>query len=162
MRMNIGALTGVAVTLFSNAALSQSPQHGAHGPDHRLYTADAIRWAAGPPSLPAGAESALLYGDPTKEGPFVLRLRFPDGYLIPPHSHGGAEILTVISGTFALGAGENANNGEVTRLSAGSFIAMPAGMPHYARAEGPTVVQLNSTGPWTITYVNTADDPRRR
>jgi hypothetical protein len=77
-----------------------------------------------------------LYGDPSKEGPFVLRLKLPNGFNIAPHRHGGAEILTVISGTFALGAGEDATKGEVTRLTAGSFTAMPAGMPHYVRAEG--------------------------
>ena len=133
-----------------------------HGADHRIYIPDAISWGPAAPSFRRGAEAALLYGDPSKEGPFVLRLRFPDGYLIAPHRHAGAEILTVLSGTFALGLGEDANRGEVTRMTAGSFTAMPPGMPHYARAEGATVVQLNSIGPWSITYINPNDDPRRQ
>jgi quercetin dioxygenase-like cupin family protein len=145
--------------LVAGAASAQTAHQA---PDHRLYTPDRIPWSAGPPSLQRGAEAALLYGDPSKEGPFVLRLKLPNGFNIAPHRHGGAEILTVISGTFALGAGEDATKGEVTRLTAGSFTAMPAGMPHYVRAEGETVVQLNSLGPWTITYINQADDPRRR
>jgi quercetin dioxygenase-like cupin family protein len=146
----------------THAQTTDQATHQQHGADHRLYTPDAIRWTAAPPSFRRGAEAALLYGDPSKEGPFVLRLKFPDGYVIAPHRHAGAEILTVLSGTFALGAGEDANRGEVTRMQAGSFTAMPAGMPHYARAEGETVVQLNSVGPWSITYINPSDDPRRQ
>ncbi len=42
----------------------------------------------------------------------------------------------------------------------GEFFAYPPGMAHYAYAEGETVVQLNSTGPWTITYVQDDEDPR--
>jgi anti-sigma factor ChrR (cupin superfamily) len=147
--------------ISSATAYCQTAVHG-HSADHRVYTPEVIRWSAGPPSLPRGAEAALLYGDPSRDGPFALRLRFPDGYLVAPHRHGGVEILTVISGTFSLGAGEDAGKGEVTRLPAGSFATMPAGMPHYARAEGTTVIQINSLGPWSVTYINPADDPRRR
>lgn len=154
----IGFFGGLAV----QAQTLAQPAHQGHGPDHRLYTPDTIRWTAAPPSFRRGAEAALLFGDPSREGPFVLRLRFPDGYVIAPHRHPGAEILTVLSGTFALGVGEDASRGEVIRMTAGSFTAMPAGMPHHARAEGETVVQLNSMGPWSITYINPADDPRRQ
>ena len=140
---------------------AQTAPH-AHAGDQRLYTPQEVRWAPGPASLPKGAEAALLYGDPGKEGPFVLRLRFPDGYRIAPHRHPGAEILTVVSGTFVLGAGEAEDKGEARAMPAGSFTAMPPNMPHYARAQGETVVQLNSMGPWAVTYVNPADDPRRR
>lgn len=104
----------------------------------------------------------MLYGDPTKEGPFAMRVRFPDGFVIAPHRHGGAEVLTVLSGTFVLGLGEDARTGEMRPLPAGSFAAMPAGTPHFARTEGTTVIQLNCIGPWSITYLNPADDPRRQ
>lgn len=117
---------------------------------------------AGPPSLPQGSEVAVLYGDPTGEGPFVMRLRFPDGYRIPPHRHPGAEILTVVSGNFVLGMGEAADRSKARALPAGSFTAMPGGMPHFAHADGMTVVQLNSVGPWQITYINPSEDPRRQ
>jgi hypothetical protein len=52
-----------------------------------LFSPDRLQWQAGPSSLPAGAKLAVLEGDPTKEGPFVMRLRLPDGYTIPPHTH---------------------------------------------------------------------------
>ena len=156
------AMTGFLVLAgAASPAGAQTAPH-AHAGDHRLYMPGDIRWMPGPPSLPKGAEAALLYGDPSKDGPFVLRLKFPDGYLIAPHRHAGAEILTVVSGTFLFGAGESADKGEARPMPAGSFTAMPANMPHFARAQGETVVQLNSMGPWSITYVNPSDDPRRQ
>ena len=156
------AVIGLINVVAADAQTPTQMTHQGHGADHRLYTPDTIRWTAAPPSFRRGAEAALLFGDPSKEGPFVLRLRFPDGYVIAPHRHPGAEILTVLSGTFALGAGEDSSRGQVTRMPAGSFTAMPAGMAHFARAEGETVVQLNSVGPWSITYINPSDDPRRQ
>ena len=163
MKALASSMTTVAIGLLvAGPAGAQGTAHQGHGADHRLYTPGEIRWSAGPASLPRGSQAALLYGDPTREGPFVLRLRLPDGYVIAPHRHGGAEILTVLSGTFALGIGEDPARSELTRLTAGSFTAMPAGMPHHARAEGETVLQINSIGPWTITYVNPSDDPRRQ
>jgi quercetin dioxygenase-like cupin family protein len=107
-------------------------------------------------------EAALLYGDPAKEGPFVLRLRFPANYQIPPHRHPGAEILTVVSGTFMLGSGETADKAKAQAMPSGGFTAMPPNMAHYAHTDEVTVVQINSMGPWSINYVNPNDDPRRQ
>src|SRR2546421_11805817 len=70
-----------------------------------LLLPSAIQWKDGPASLPPGAKLAILEGDPTREGPFVMRLKLPDRYRIPPHTHPKTERLTVISGTFRLGMG---------------------------------------------------------
>lgn len=128
--------------------------------DHVLIPEGKVDYSAGPPSLPEGAEFAVLYGDPAAEGPFALRLKLPDGYHIPPHIHPRAEVVTVISGVFDLGMGAEADADAAQPLSAGSFFAFPPGMVHYAYADGETIVQLNSIGPWDIEYVNAADDPR--
>src|SRR6516162_5738345 len=71
-----------------------------------VYPPADLKWVDGPPSLPAGARLAVLEGDPGKEGPFVMRLKLPDGYRIPPHTHPRPERVTVISGTFNIGMGE--------------------------------------------------------
>jgi len=71
-----------------------------------LFPAAAIKWQEGPPSLPKGAMVAALEGDPGKAGPFVLRVKMPDGYRVPPHTHPKTERITVISGTLYLGMGE--------------------------------------------------------
>lgn len=129
---------------------------------HKVVPAQEIKWVAAPASIPPGAEAAVLYGDPGKEGQFAFRLKLPKGYSIPPHTHPKPEIVTVISGTFRLGMGEAADSSKAQPLGAGSFFAMSPGMAHFAYADEETVVQLNSVGPWSIVYVNPADDPRKK
>jgi quercetin dioxygenase-like cupin family protein len=140
--------------------LATSPSHAAD--EHKLVAPQDVAWAPGPPSLPPGAQAAVLYGDPGEEGLFALRLKLPKGYRIAPHSHPKPEVLTVISGTFRLGMGDKADHGRAQALVAGSFLAMPPGMVHFAGADEDTVIQLNSTGPWSLTYVNPQDDPRKK
>jgi quercetin dioxygenase-like cupin family protein len=92
----------------------------------------------------------------------VLRLKFPNGFVVPPHRHSKDEFVTVLSGGFAISSGEKLNRAGVKPLSAGSFVHLPAGMPHYAWAVGETVVQINGEGPFDVTYINPADDPRKQ
>lgn len=150
-------IAGLAVATCSAAiALAQ------HGMSHTILSPQEIKWAPGPPSLPPGAQAAVLYGDPTKEGMFVMRLSLPAGYRIAPHTHPRPEIVTVISGTFHLGTGQQAVDAQMKPLPAGSFFALEPNTPHYAGVQQHTVVQISSTGPWSITYVNPADDPRNK
>ena len=112
------------------------------------------------PSLPAGAEAAVLYGDPAKDDMFALRIKAPKGYRVPPHTHPKAEAITVISGIITLGMGPSADRASVEYLSAGSFTSMSHGVVHYVFVDEDSVVQVNATGPWGIDYVNAKDDPR--
>jgi hypothetical protein len=128
--------------------------------DHSIYTPGEIKWADAPASLPRGAKVAILEGDPAKEGPFVLRVRMPDGYKFPPHTHPKPERLTVISGTFYIGMGDEFDPKKGREMPAGSYGTWAAGMKHYAWVKGETIIQLHGVGPWTITYVNPEDDPR--
>ena len=148
--------SAVAFAVFISTAFAQGPD------DHKMLSPQEIKWASGPPSLPPGAEVAVLYGDPGKDGLFAMRLKLPKGYKISPHTHPKPEVVTVISGMFRLGMGETADQSKGKPLAAGSFFAMPPGMAHFAFADEDTVVQLNSTGPWALTYVNAADDPRKK
>jgi quercetin dioxygenase-like cupin family protein len=154
--MTFRYLTTAAVA----AGLLGAPAMALAADEHTVVSPQEITWAPGPASIPRGAEAAVLYGDPGKEGLFALRLKLPKGYRIAPHSHPKPEIVTVISGTFRLGAGDSADPSKARALPAGSFFAMPPGMVHYAIADEDTVIQLNSTGPWSLTYVNPKDDPR--
>jgi quercetin dioxygenase-like cupin family protein len=151
----------VAVLLFAvafnNARLSAEETQSA---EMRLYPATTIEWKAGPAALPSGAKMAALEGDPTKEGPFVVRFQFPDGYHVPPHTHPKTERVTVISGALLLATGEALDRTNAKKLPAGSFGYWLAGMKHAAWSEGETVIQLHGIGPWQINYLNPADDPR--
>jgi quercetin dioxygenase-like cupin family protein len=129
-------------------------------PEMRLYPATSIEWKPGPAAIPPGAKMAVLEGDPTKEGPFVVRFQFPEGYHIPPHTHPKTERVTVISGALYLATGESLDRSNAKKLSAGSFGYWPAGMKHAGWSEEETVIQLHGIGPWQINYVNPADDPR--
>jgi quercetin dioxygenase-like cupin family protein len=102
---------------------------------------------------------AVLQGNPGTTGPFTVRLRFPAGYKIAPHTHPTEEQLTVISGSFSVGMGKTFDAKTMSRLNAGGFATAPAGMAHYAAANGATVVQINSMGPFAMTYINPADTP---
>jgi quercetin dioxygenase-like cupin family protein len=95
-------------------------------------------------------------------GRMLVAAALPDGFVIAPHTHPGVERLTVISGTFHLGTGAVVDRAHAQRLTPGSYFSLPPGMVHFAIAEGETVVQLSSIGPWQIDYVNPAADPRRR
>jgi quercetin dioxygenase-like cupin family protein len=151
------ALVVLFAVAFDQTRLSaQETQSG----DMRLYPPTTVEWKAGPAALPPGAKMAALEGDPTKEGPFVVRFQFPDGYHVAPHTHPKTERVTVISGTLLLAIGEALDRSSAKKLPAGSFGYWPAGMKHTAWSEGETVIQLHGMGPWQINYVNPADDPR--
>jgi quercetin dioxygenase-like cupin family protein len=129
---------------------------------HTEVLPDQIEWKDGPPSLPPGSKFVVLEGDPAKPGFFAMRAKLPDGYQVPPHFHPGIERVTVLSGTFRLGTGDKFDRAAARALPAGSYTSMPAGMRHFAWAEGETVIQVATEGPWGITYVNPSDDPRRK
>ena len=128
---------------------------------HVAVQAGAVKWAAAPPALPKGAQLAVLYGDPGKEGPFVIWLKFPAGYKVPPHSHPSDENVTVISGLIQLAMGDKIEPKQRDALAAGGYVHMPKGTHHYGWVAQPSVVQINGTGPFVITYINSADDPRK-
>jgi hypothetical protein len=126
----------------------------------KVYPPRRIEWHEGPASIPPGAKLAVLEGNPSKEGPFVMRLWLPDGYRIPPHTHPKPERVTVISGTFNIGMGDKFDPSKGEVMPAGTFGTWAPGMKHYVWATGETVIQLHGTGPWSIQYVDPDADPR--
>jgi anti-sigma factor ChrR (cupin superfamily) len=121
-----------------------------------------LQWGPAPPVLPKGAEMAVLSGDPSKDEPYVLRMKLPSGYRVAAHNHPTTEHVTVISGNFHIGMGEKLDQAKGTELTAGGYAEAPAKMNHYAWASSPTVIQIHGQGPVTLTYVNPADDPSKQ
>ncbi len=151
----IFSLLLVPGTLLAQAIEDEGPDH------HLLYRTGEIEWQDAPASLEDGAEVAVLEGNPGEAGVFTMRIKMPDGFYIAPHTHPNVERVTVISGTFLLGSGEEMNRNYTERLEPGSYTSMPPGMVHYAIAEGETVIQLTSVGPWVINYIDPEEnDPR--
>jgi ChrR-like protein with cupin domain len=155
-------LTAVAAAIVLIAHLpAPSVGHDEKEAMAAINRPDGLKWQDGPSSLPEGAKIAILEGDPTKPGPFVFRVKMPDGYRIPPHTHPKPERVTVIAGTFNLGMGDKFDATKGEAMPAGSYGMWPAGMKHYVWVKGETIVQFHGDGPWTINYLNPADDPRK-
>jgi hypothetical protein len=158
----------LCVTLILLTVSATSGQSGGTTSDGQMqnkmgqFTPTEVQWGQGPASLHKGPKMAVLEGDPTREGPFTIRLWFPDGFEVAPHWHTQVEHVTVISGVLYFGMGEKFDRGATREMPAGSFGYWPAGMRHFAWMKGETVLQLHGRGPWTVTYVNPADDPRQQ
>jgi quercetin dioxygenase-like cupin family protein len=147
-----------AIAAFVGVAVSQN----ASAPAHVLTTASEIKWGEPPPVFEKGASFAVMAGDPSKPGVYVVRLKMPAGYKIAPHWHPTDEHVTVISGTFALGMGDKFDEKTMEVLPAGGYALLPADMRHFALAKTDSTVQVHGMGPFALTYVNPADDPSKR
>jgi quercetin dioxygenase-like cupin family protein len=148
--IRIGAL---ALAVGSVVALCAAPL--------RAQSPDTLTWGLGPSSLPAGTRMAIVSGDPTKPGPFTIRLELPDGFTVAPHFHPTDEHQTVISGRIGHGMGDTVNVSAMHWLDPGESGVIPADAHHYVMTRGRTVVAVRSVGPFKVTYVNPADDPRK-
>ena len=130
--------------------------------DHKAWAPAELQWGPAPDILPAGAQLAVLEGNPTKPGEFTMRLKMPNGYKIPPHFHPRMEHVTLISGGFAVGMGDKFDEAKMVGVPVGTFIWIKPGSHHFAMAKGETVIQLHGNGPWSLIYVNSQDDPRKK
>ena len=93
---------------------------GALADDMKMpLNASQLEWAPAPNFVPEGAQITVLSGDPSKDGPYVVRLKMPAGYRIPAHNHPTTEMVTVISGDFHLGMGDRLDEEKSGLLTAG-------------------------------------------
>ncbi len=135
----------------------------AQGHAHVLQSSQEAQWGPAPPLVPAGAQIAVLSGDPGKPAPYTIRLKFPANYAIPAHSHPTDENVVVVSGALTFGMGETlAKDAAANKtLKAGGYALMPAHMNHFAyTAAQETTIVLYGQGPVDFKYVNPSDDPR--
>jgi quercetin dioxygenase-like cupin family protein len=147
------AFAMLAVALASAPAWAQDA--------HKMTLPKDLKWEA-VPSLPKGAQIAVIEGSMSQAAPFTIRLKFPANYRIPPHHHPAVERVTVLSGTFNMGIGEKFDQKATHSLPRGGVMIMQPKTPHFAWNKDEVVVQLHGTGPWGVTYVNPKDDPRKQ
>ena len=158
MRLRIADL---AVAVLACAALA--PLMVAQSDHHVIQRPGEAQWGPAPPMLPAGAQIAVLAGNPTQAVPYTIRLKFPPNYLIPAHSHPTDENVVVVSGMLTFGMGDKLDKqrSDNKSLPAGGFALMPANMNHFAYTGAKdTTIVLYGQGPVEFKYVNPADDPR--
>jgi quercetin dioxygenase-like cupin family protein len=146
----LGVFVGTAPAVF-----------GQETGQHMMVLPSDLKWAD-VPSLPAGAKIAVIEGPMNQAAPFTVRLKFPKDYQIPAHSHPAIERVTVLSGTFHMGTGDQFDRAKTHPLPAGALAIMQNGTRHFAWTSDEVIVQLNGNGPWGVDYVNPADDPRKK
>lgn len=166
MKRSLTILLTVALA-FSLAAVAQQPGKKEAAPAKKAHEYNAfapadVKWGDAPNALPAGAQLAVLEGNPFQPGSYVMRVKMPDGYRIPQHWHPRTEHITVLAGAFNVGMGERFDRNSAKKLTVGSFAYIEPKMLHFAFTTGETIIQLHGDGPWEIVYANPADDPRKR
>jgi quercetin dioxygenase-like cupin family protein len=122
----------------------------------------SLQWGPAPPVFPAGAKMAVVSGDPSKPELFQVELALPDGYRIPPHFHPTDEAVEVKEGTFLVGLGDALDPAKTNPMKPGDKGSLRANMHHFAIARGATIVAVTAKGPFAMTYVNPANDPRKK
>lgn len=151
----VGLLCGAGLLLTLRAYTTSPEKHA--------FTPDAIPYGPPPPFVAPGAQFAVIEGNPgASSGDYTVRLKMPDGYRIAPHWHPLRENVTVISGTFKVGMGDQFEVSTMATFPAGSFAFLDPDMHHYAMASGEVVVQVHGTSPLQFNYVNPNDDPSRK
>jgi quercetin dioxygenase-like cupin family protein len=150
-------MAAAAILLGVSVAVTRAQAH-----DHVIQTPQEAEWGPAPPMLPAGAQIAVLAGDPTKSVAYTIRVKFPAHYAIPAHSHPTDEHVVVVSGALTLGMGDKLTKGTTNKtLPTGGFALMPANMNHFAyTTTQETTIVLYGQGPVEFKYVKPADDPR--
>ena len=146
LRLTVSVVLALALRATTGAPAESEKQVTALAPQD-------IRWFT-PAYYTDGRQRAHLRGDSSKGGDWIDRVRIPGGSRVLAHTHPGDEIVTVIEGTWYLGLGERFDETKLKAYPAGSFILIPAGVPHFLAArEGPVIVQVSGRGTFRTTYV---------
>jgi quercetin dioxygenase-like cupin family protein len=131
------------------------------GQEMKMVQVEDLVWKEHP--VFKGAQTVILVGDPMKAETIVQRTKFPPNYRVPPHTHPYAEVVTVLSGNYWNSFGQSFDKSKGVELHPGSVFVLPAGHAHYTWTEDTEViVQVNFTGPGGVTFINPADDPRKK
>jgi anti-sigma factor ChrR (cupin superfamily) len=132
--------------------------HAQAQPEPMAITPAEMKWEAqGGLALP-GVEQVNLVGNPSKPGPYTLRLKFPAGYKLAPHTHPDSREVTILSGTWYTGYGERFDEAALKALPAGSFYTEPANVAHFVEVREPVTIQVKGTGPSGRAFVSPASN----
>jgi quercetin dioxygenase-like cupin family protein len=137
-----------------------------HQPDQAEYRSvlpEEIDWKPFPAFLPS-ARLAIVVGDPSEPGPYVIRVKVPSSVKLMPHQHPEDRVYTVISGVFYIGLGSVFDEGRLQAYPPGAVIVLPGGTPHFHWAKSGTyVTQVSAAvGPLGLEYIDPIDDPRNQ
>ena len=113
------------------------------------------------PAFPDSVRLAVLVGQPSEPGPYVIRVKVPSGVKMMPHRHPEDRVYTVMSGVFYIGLGDQFDGNELEAYPPGSVIVLPGNTSHFHWAKsGEYVTQVTAIGPLGLEYLDPRDDPR--
>jgi quercetin dioxygenase-like cupin family protein len=158
--MNRDNLVPGCASIAAGLMLVVSALAQAHQPEALALTPPEMSWMSQGPLAAPGMEQVNLVGNPLSPGPYTLRLKFPKGFKIAPHTHPDAREVTILSGVYATGYGETFDSARLKILPAGSFYTEPANLPHFIEIEEDTVLQVSGTGPSGRKFVNPFDNSK--
>ena len=126
----------------------------------RVIHAEDVLWKPFS-SFPPAARLAVLVGDPTQPGPYLIRVKLPAGTKMQPHRHPEDRVYTVMSGVFYIGLGTEFDESKLVGHPPGSVIVLPGNQTHFHWAKsGEYITQVSAIGPLGLEYADPANDPR--
>lgn len=144
----------------TEATTERSQPHKSGQAAFKAIMSEDIDWkpfAAFPPP----ARLAVVVGEPSEKGPYMIRVKVPGGVKLMPHRHPEDRVYTVISGVFYIGLGDEFDADKLEAYPAGTVIVLPGNTSHFHWAKsGEYITQVTGIGPLGIDYVNAKDDPR--
>jgi len=129
-------------------------------PSRSFAQGEKLKWGPAPAVFAPGAKLAVVSGDPSATGPYVVQLSMPANYRIAPHYHPTDEHMKVVHGSFLVGMGDTVNLSKTKRLAVGDTMTAPATVHHFAETQAATIVEVSGMGPFQLTYVNPSDMPK--
>jgi quercetin dioxygenase-like cupin family protein len=111
-----------------------------------------LKWQSGG----AGTSYADVLGNPDIPGLYMFFSKGPDGAILQPHWHSRDENVTVLSGTFMVGIGDNYDEHALQAIPAGGYILIPGNIHHFCKIKGETVWEIFGEGPFTYNEVKPA------
>ena len=160
--------TIIAAVLLAMPSLHSVPARAASDLAPVLIPADEIAWPDSKPAtegtaMRSGLQTLVVSGNAKAAELYTMMVKLPANTKIPPHSHPDVRSCFVLSGTWYFAYGDVRDDGQLKTLPAGSNYTEPAGMNHFAETrDEPVVAECTAIGPTGTTFVNPADDPRRR
>lgn len=128
----------------------------------RAVLPEAIDWRPFP-AFPPSVRLAVVVGEPSRPGPYTIRVKVPAGVRLAPHRHGEDRVYTVISGVLYIGLGDRFDADKLQAYPPGSVVVLPGDTPHFHWARsGEYVSQVSAVGPLGLEYLDPHDDPRRQ
>lgn len=162
-RLAVALLLLAALVAAQTAKKSGDTKKPAATAAKHMFSQDDVQWGPAPPFIPPGAQVAVLEGNPMgTSGDFTIRVKAPDGYVVPPHSHPKRENVTVVAGAMKVGMGDKFDESKTKTVPTGGFFYMDPSMHHFVKTQGETIVQIHGAAPLAFNYVNPNDDPSKK